>query len=195
MARNKLVGLGIEAWADLDRVLLGVDPDEATKQVDGQSAFAWTLAHVTPQVDSWINVYFQHHRPHPLVNTDQFRMGSSGAAHEWQAIQRGVREVRAAAHPFLAGLRERDLNQTVPYSGSIPDLRAHGLTLRYALRWIAAHHYFHIGVVACQRDRLGQQVGEFPGPLTECLKLLGGSEDGYRTCGTLYTRNWTMLGG
>ena len=34
---------------------------------------------------------------------------------------------------------------------------------------IAAHHYFHIGVVACQRDRMGHAVGDYPGLLVACL--------------------------
>jgi hypothetical protein len=170
VARNKLVGLVFEAWNDLDRVLLDVQPDQAVRQVDGQSAFAWTLAHVTQQVDSWINVNFRRQRPHPLISAERFRTGSSGAGDDWPSVQAGVREVRASAGPFLRSLEEDDLNQAVPYTGSLMVLREHGvLSLRYALLRIAAHHYFHIGVVASQRDRLGQEVGDYPGALAECL--------------------------
>jgi hypothetical protein len=41
------------------RLLAGLDPDPSGELVDGQSSFAWTLAHVTNQVGSWINVNFQ----------------------------------------------------------------------------------------------------------------------------------------
>jgi hypothetical protein len=41
--------------------------------------------------------------------------------------------------------------------------------VHYALLRIAVHHYFHIGVVACQRDRAGEQVGDYPGLLGRCL--------------------------
>ena len=30
-----------------------------------------------------------------------------------------------------------------------------------------SHHYFHIGEIASKRDRLGHQVGDYPGALTE----------------------------
>ena len=42
MAKSKLVGLLLEAWNDMDRVLADVRPSEATLQRDGGSSFAWT---------------------------------------------------------------------------------------------------------------------------------------------------------
>ncbi len=56
MARSKLVGLVFEAWNDIDRVSDELGPAQAIAQTDGRSSFAWTVAHVTNQVDSWINV-------------------------------------------------------------------------------------------------------------------------------------------
>ena len=171
MTANKLVGLVFEAWNDLDRVLNNLDAVQATDQVDGQSSFAWTFAHVTQQVDSWINVNFQGRASHPFLSSDQFRLGSSGAADNWTAIELAVRDVRVAARHYLERQTENDLNKTIPYLGSIIILRQHGLNLRYALMRIVAHHYFHIGVIACQRDRLGHQVGDYPGLMAECLLL------------------------
>ena len=166
---HTLVALVLEAWQDLDRVLEGLDAETATRQPDGQSAFGWTLAHVTNQVDSWINVNFQHQPPHPLIGAPEFRAGSAGAATDWDAIRTGVDDVRRAARPYLEGLTGTDLERLVPYTGSLQPLRQHGLRLRYALVRIAAHHYFHIGVVACQRDRMGHAVGDYPGLLVACL--------------------------
>ena len=39
--------------------------------------------------------------------------------------------------------------------------------LGYALVRIGAHHYFHVGVIACQRDLRGEKVGDYPGLLRE----------------------------
>ena len=164
-----VVALVLEAWRDLDRVLEGLDAATATEQVGGQSAFGWTLAHVTNQVDSWINVNFQGRPPHPLISAPEFRAGSAGAALDWDAIRAAVDEVRRTARPYLEGLTEHDLERIVPYTGALLPLREHGLRLRYALVRIAAHHYFHIGVAACQRDRLGHSVGDYPGLLAGCL--------------------------
>jgi DinB superfamily len=169
MARSKIAGLVLEAWEDLDRVLVGLTVERATRQVDGQSSMAWTLGHVCQQVDSWINVNFLRLPPHPVINRDGFRMGSAGLADDWDLTLAGALEVRGAATAFLESLTDPDLDSVVPYSGSFVPLREHGLSLRYALLRIAAHHYFHIGVIACQRDRAGDQVGDYPGALRECM--------------------------
>jgi hypothetical protein len=55
------------------------------------------------------------------------------------------------------------------FSGNVTRSLGHGVSLRYALFRIAAHHYFHIGVMACQRDRTGHQVGDYPGLMSDCL--------------------------
>ena len=78
----------------MDRVLDGLAPAEAVENFDGGSSFAWTLAHVTNQVDAWINVRFQRQAPHKLIGQERFRFGGTGKAEDWVDIQRGVREVR-----------------------------------------------------------------------------------------------------
>src|SRR5919199_4940187 len=161
MARSKVAGLVLEGWEDLDRVLGGLTAERATRQVDGQSSMAWTLGHVCQQVDSWINVNFLGRQPHAVINRDHFRLGSAGAADDWDGTLNGALEVRGAARPFLESLTDADLDRVVAYTGSMLALREHGLSLRYALLRIAAHHYFHIGVIACQRDRAGERVGDY----------------------------------
>jgi hypothetical protein len=64
--------------------------------------------------------------------------------------------------------RDADLTRTVPYDGSLLALWATGLSLRYTLARIAAHHYVHIGEIAAKRDALGHQVGDYPGLLRAC---------------------------
>ena len=92
-----------------------------------------------------------------------------GAADDWEAIQADVREVRDAARAHLEGLDESDLDIVIPYDGSFAHLRWSGLGLRHALLRSCAHHYFHIGEIATERSRLGQRVGDYPGPLAECV--------------------------
>lgn len=169
MPRSKLVGLLFEAWEDMDRVLADLDPDEAVRPLDGGSSMAWTAAHLANQVDAWINVRFQQRAPHELIGEARFRMGGTGAADDWQAIQTAVHEVRDAARGYLEGLNESDLDLAVPYDGSLSHLRESGLNLRYALLRVCAHHYFHIGEIATKRNALGQQVGEYPGLLEDCI--------------------------
>ncbi len=169
MPRSKLVGLLFEAWKDMDRVLADLDPEEAVRPLDGGSSIAWTAAHVANQVDAWINVRFQRRPPHQLIGQARFRVGGTGAADDWQAIEAGVQEVRDAARTYLEGLSESDLELVIPYDGSLSRLRETGLPLRYALLRICAHHYFHIGEIATKRSALGQRAGEYPGLLEDCI--------------------------
>ncbi len=169
MPSSKLVGLLFEAWKDMDRVLADLDPEEAVRPLDGGSSFAWTAAHVANQVDAWINVRFQRRAPHELIGQARFRVGGTGAADDWQAIEAGVREVRDAARSYLEGLGQSDLDLVIPYDGSLEPLRESGLGLRYALLRICAHHYYHIGEIAAKRSGLGQRVGEYPGLLEDCI--------------------------
>jgi hypothetical protein len=159
----------LEAWTDLDRVLDGLAPEEAIARPGGRESFAWTLGHVTQQVDSWINVNFAGQKAHPLFSAERFRRGSAGASTDWRAIRDATKEVRAAAHDFLRRQTEAEMERRVEYQGSLTELTEHGLSLRYALTRIALHHYFHIGVVACQRSALGHSTGDYPGLLTERL--------------------------
>jgi hypothetical protein len=165
-----VVGLVLEAWADLDRVLDGLSPEEAVRRVDGGSSFAWTLAHLTNQLDTWINVRAAHATPHPAFDNDRWRMGGTGAADNWDEIQRAVADVQAVARPFLEPLTEAELLVESPYAGQLPELKGRNVSLRYTLLRVAAHSYFHIGEIASVRSRrLGQQVGDYPGALLACL--------------------------
>ena len=169
MPRSRLVGLLFSAWDDFDRVLVGLSPQEAVTSGDGGSSFAWTAAHVANQVDAWINVRFQGTTPHPLIGEARFRFGGSGTADDWASVQAGVREVRGKARDYLEPMGEPGLDLTIPYDGSILHLRTGGLHLGYAIMRACAHHYFHIGEIAAKRVAAGHNVGDYPGPLHQCL--------------------------
>lgn len=170
MANSTLVGLVFGAWNDLERVLAGLDAPAAARQVDGGSSFAWTLAHLSNQTDAWLNVRFFGEAPHVLISQDRWRTGGTGAAEDWPAIQQAAAEVRRTAGGHLDGLRDADLAQAAPYTGRIAALRGGTVTLSYSLVRTAAHHYFHIGEIAAIRSRrLAESVGDYPGPLDECL--------------------------
>jgi uncharacterized damage-inducible protein DinB len=170
MVNSALVGLVFEAWNDLDRVLDDLDPTAATRQIDGGSSIAWTLAHLSNQVDAWLNVRFAGHSAHVLVSQERWRTGGTGAAENWPAIQNAAVEVRSTARRALSELADSDLERAVPYDGRITALQGGTVTLRYSLARVAAHHYFHLGEIATIRSRrLGESVGGYPGPLTECM--------------------------
>ncbi len=169
MAKSKIVGLLFEAWNDFDRVLDNLDDAQAIQNFDGGSSFGWTLAHVTNQVDNFINFRFQQFAPHSFIGQERFRFGGTGVADDWQSIKDGVLEVRQTVRSYLEVFSESDLDLTVPYDGSKSRLRETGLSLRYAILRGCAHHYYHIGEIVTKRDRLGQRVGDYPGRLEECM--------------------------
>jgi hypothetical protein len=170
MALNPLVGLVIEGWAELDRVLDGLDAGDATRQVDGGSSFAWTLGHVTNQLDSWVNVRLQHVAPHPVFDQARLRFGGTGVADNWDEMRRAAIEVRDTARGYLEGLDDAGMAAESPYAGSLPELQGRQVSVRYTLQRIAAHVYFHIGEIAAVRSRrLGHSVGDYPGALLLCL--------------------------
>ena len=169
MANSKLIGLLFGSWNDLDRVLDGLDPAEAVQQSDGGSSYAWTVAHLANQVDAWANVRIGQKSPHEYISQERFRFGGTGAADDWQAIQRAACEVRETARGYLEAVDEADMDKVIPYEGSFARLRETGINLRYALIRMCAHHYFHIGEIATKRDLQGQRVGDYPGMLEECL--------------------------
>jgi hypothetical protein len=170
VALNPLVGLVIEGWDELDRVLDGLEAAGAIRQVDGGSSFAWTLGHVTNQLDSWINVRLQHAAPHPVFEDARWRFGGTGVADNWDEVRRGAVEVRDAARGYLEALDDAALAVESPYAGSLPELAGRQVSIRYTLLRIAAHVYFHIGEIASVRSRrLGQSVGDYPGALLKCL--------------------------
>ncbi|MEX0786061.1 MAG: DinB family protein [Dehalococcoidia bacterium] len=157
--RDKLALLMYQSWADLDTAADGIASGDATHRHDGGSSIAWTTGHVTNMVDSWLNVRFQALSPHPLISDTDFRTGGGGEATDWPLILAGVKEVREAARRFLDA--EPDLDSVVPYDGSIAYLRPVGLSLRYALMRIAAHHFVHVGEIVTIRSHLGHMV-DFP---------------------------------
>jgi hypothetical protein len=168
MTETRLPDLLVDAFADLDRVLQNLSPEDAVAHADG-SSFAWTHAHLANQIDAWTNVRIQGLEPHSLISAQRFRFGGPGEAEDWNAIQTGVAEVRASASAYLASVTEADLNRVHPYDGSFESLRDTGITLRYALSRAITHHYFHIGDIASKRDRLGHSVGDYPGLLSNSI--------------------------
>jgi len=63
----------------LDRVLEGLSREDATRQVDGGSSFAWTLAHLSNQLDTWVNVRLQHLPQNPVFDVPGWSFGGTGA--------------------------------------------------------------------------------------------------------------------
>ena len=165
--RSKLVGLLFDAWSELDRVVDGLTPEVALEALDGGSSFAWTVAHVSNVLDISINVRFLKADPHPYLGKNEFRMGGTGAANDWDAIREGVREVRESARDYLSGLEDGDLDRVVPYDGALLYLQGEDISLQHSIFRSIAHHYFHIGEIASKRDRLGHSVGDYPGRLDE----------------------------
>src|SRR4030095_5520260 len=101
---------------------------------------------------------------HPVLGNDRFRMGSEGAADDWEAIVAATKEVRERARPFIEQITADRLDERHEFQGAISQ-ELGGLTLRYAMIRIGAHHYLHIGVSACQRDLTADHVGDYPGLL------------------------------
>ena len=168
MATDKQAGLLYEAWADLDRVTSGLDPSTATRSLEQGSSIAWAVAHVTSHLDNWINVRFAEWPPNPVTGEERFRLhGKAVLQKEWEPILTSVHEVRRRVRRYLDSSPSMDT--PVPYNGSIDDLRQTGITLRYAILRMVAHHYFHIGEISTKRDRLGHSVGDYPGTLFECI--------------------------
>ena len=159
---NKLIPLMYESWAQLDRSIEGLTPEEITVRHDVGSSIAWTMGHVTNMVDSWLNVNFQGTRPNPIVSQGNFRAGGSGEAEDWPAISNAVNEVREAARRFLDTQDNSDLDRVIPYDGSIAFLRPVGLRLGYAVMRITAHHFMHAGEIETIRSHLGRPVHDFP---------------------------------
>jgi len=152
---DKLILLTYQSWADIDQAVDGLTPEQATTRYDSGSSIAWTVGHVTTQVDSWINMRFQGLPPQSVFSRAIFRTGGSGEATDWPGILAGVRDVRAAARRFLDSEPAPDLDRVIPYDGAITYLRSTGLPLRFALMSIAAHHFQHVGEIVTIRSRLG----------------------------------------
>ncbi|MPZ50042.1 MAG: DUF664 domain-containing protein [Dehalococcoidia bacterium] len=144
-----------QAWSDLDQALDGLSAAEATTVYDDGSSVAWTVGHITNQIDSWLNSRFQGLPPHPLMSSDRFRTGGDGTFEDWPTMMASVNDVRALAHAYLDGLTASNLDLVIPYTGSLAYLRGSGLPLRYAILRIASHHFIHIGEIVTVRSRMG----------------------------------------
>src|SRR5688572_10109135 len=75
---DNLALLVYQAWSDLDQAIAGLTPEQATERRDGQSAVAWTVGHVSQQVDSWLNMRLQGLPRHPLLADPCFATGAGG---------------------------------------------------------------------------------------------------------------------
>src|ERR1700732_2269603 len=100
MVASPIVGLIVEGRGELDRVLEGLSREDATRQVDGGSSFAWTLGHLTHQLDTWINIRLQHLAPNPVFDSPDWRFGGTGAADNWDEVRQAAVDVRASARPY-----------------------------------------------------------------------------------------------
>jgi hypothetical protein len=166
VTRPAVIAALFDAWSDLDRVCSGMDEVEALSGSDG-SSYAWTVAHLANQVDSWINGRFAGAERHPLVSDARYRFGGDGRAAAWAELWDASRAVRDTAAAFLRDLGEDGLERTIPYPGSLPELAGRTVTLRYTLLRVLVHHYFHIGELASKRSAAGTSVGDYPGPMLQ----------------------------
>jgi DinB superfamily len=169
MKRPAVVGALLDAWADLDRVTSGLTEADALNDSHG-SAYAWTVGHLANQVDSWINVRFGDAEPNPVVGTNQYRFGADGRADSWTDVRAASIAIRASATSLLSQTSDSDLDRTILYPGSLPELQGRQISMRYALLRILAHHYFHVGEVASKRSAAGASVGDYPGAMAAALE-------------------------
>jgi hypothetical protein len=156
----------LTAWDDLDRALDGITEYDATRQMRGCSAFAWTLAHVTAGVESWINGRFQGLPLEPLIMHERFRFGGTGVAADWHDIHAAVLAARQRAQGYVIDISDEDLELTLPYDGSHSAFREHGIQVREAILQNAVHHQYHVGKIVTKRELMGHAPGMFPGNVT-----------------------------
>ncbi len=166
---NLPVTLLLTAWDDLDRAVEDVSDADMLRQIDGGSCFAWTIAHVTYGVDSWINRRFQKIPPNPVIMDPRFNFGGDGSADDWPTIRAAVAVVRDSLRPYLLALTETDFDLTVPYDGSYAAFHERGINLRVAIVQNAIHHVFHLGEIVAKRELMGYAVGSFPGAFGAAL--------------------------
>lgn len=166
MPNSQLAGLLFNTWDDADRVFAGLSQADAAKRHDGGSSFAWTLAHITNGMDISLNVRAQKKQPHALLGQERFRFGGTGEAEDWDGIRTGAAGVRKAVRAYLDGMSDANMEKAMVPPAS-PERPA--ASVRYLVYRAVCHHYFHIGEVAAKRDRLGHQVGDYPGPLSDAM--------------------------
>ncbi|MDQ3548820.1 MAG: DinB family protein [Chloroflexota bacterium] len=163
------VTLLLTAWDDLDRAVADVSETDMLRQIDGGSCFAWTLAHVTYGVDSWINRRFQQMPLNPILSNPRYDYGGDGGEDDWPTIRAAVTDARDRLRPFLLNLSESDLELTLPYDGSYAPFRERGINLRIAIVQNAIHHVFHLGEIVAKRELMGYNTGSFPGAFGAAL--------------------------
>jgi hypothetical protein len=163
------VTLLLTAWDDLDRANADVSDTDMLRRIDGASCFAWTLAHVTYGIDSWINKRFQEMPLDPLLSDPRFGYGGDGGADDWPAIRDAITKSRDRLRPYLLTLSDADLNLTLPYDGSYAPFRERGINLRVAIVQNAIHHIFHLGEIVAKRELMGYDTGSFPGAFGAAL--------------------------
>ena len=168
LATHWEVGLLHTAWNDIDSALGDMSEADLLRQISNGSSIAWTLAHVTHGIDSWINVRFQGIQPHPLYAGGLFLFGGDGRATDWDTIRAGVNDVRQRAMPWLMD-SATDFDLVVPYDGLFQPFRKHGMQLRAAVLQNAFLHVFHLGEIVTKREWLGYSTDEFPGDYTRAL--------------------------
>jgi hypothetical protein len=160
---DTLARLVYQSWSDLDLAVAGLTPAQATERRDGQSAIAWTVGHVSQQVDSWLNMRLQGLPRQPLLADPCFATGARGEFGDWPGLLAAVAEARATASRYLDAEPAPALDRRVRYDGAVAFLRATGLSLRYALISIAAHHFAHVGEIETLRSLRGYPRPEGPG--------------------------------
>lgn len=166
---NLPVTMLLTAWDDLDRAIEDVTDCDMLRQIGGGSCFAWTIAHLTYGVDSWINRRFQNLPPNPVVMDPRYNFGGDGSADDWPTIREAVNDVRNNLRPYLLDLSESDLDLTLPYDGSYDAFRERGINLRVAIVQSAIHHIFHLGEIVAKRELMGYSVGNYPGAFGAAL--------------------------
>ncbi|MGH9173195.1 MAG: DinB family protein [Vicinamibacterales bacterium] len=160
----------LTAWDDLDRAVADVTDADMLRQIESGSCFAWTVAHVTYGVDSWINRRFLEMQLNPVLSNPRFDYGGDGGADDWPAIRDAVADVRDRLRPFLLTLTDADLDENRPYDGGHPAFRERGyINLRVAIIQNAIHHVFHLGEIVAKRELMGYNAGDFPGAFSAAL--------------------------
>lgn len=156
----------LAAWEDLDWAIADVSAADTVRQLDGGNCFAWTLAHVTCGVDSWLNGRFQQLPLDPLLGSPRFEIGGDD---DWPAIRDAVSGARERLRPFLLDLGDANLDRTLPYDGAYAPFRERGINLRAAIVQSAVHHVFHLGEIVAKRELMGYDTGSFPGSFGAAL--------------------------
>lgn len=154
------VGFLYESLDELNRTIAGLSKAQAEVRPGGANSIAWTAAHVTQVLESWIVGRFIGLPRHPLLSDPAFGAGAEGISPAWREVLEAISDVHRTARGYCDSLVRADLARTVSYDGSVSYLRSTGLNLEYALLRIAAHHYVHIGEMTTIRSLLGAPIDD-----------------------------------